>query len=302
MKAPTYYEILGIASDATPAQIKVAYRQAAKKHHPDRHADELVKREATRQMQQINLAHDVLKDAAKRQKYDLRVAQAPLLNAPTAPRPAAQPRPSRRRASTSNPWQRANPRQHSPRPTPPAPDPIRNSDREFLSAQRFERAGVAVQAHFDNLIRRYPDQKAKLLATLRWQLTKQDAAVRKGREIGQSEATSLARWVQSAKKAGNNRVETPASDPRDPNRPQPKASPQTPLDEEVVSQIKAYFDELITQNPLDKGPLRAALDWQLKRKKAEIAHLLRVGLSEARALARWASEARIAADKQIKKR
>ena len=30
-----YYKVLGITSDATPEQIKDAYRESAKKHHPD---------------------------------------------------------------------------------------------------------------------------------------------------------------------------------------------------------------------------------------------------------------------------
>ncbi len=302
MKAPTYYEVLEIARDATPDQIKLAFRRLARKWHPDRHADAATKAEATRQMQRINAAHDTLKDAAKRQKYDIRLAQPPVFRAPVAP---TQPTSSRRRTPTANPWRRAAPRaQTPPRPTPPtpAPAPTRNPAREQASAQRFERANAAVKAHFDALICRYPDQKAKLLATLKWQMTKQNATVRKGFETGESETASLARWVLNAKRAANNRVETPPFAPRDPNRPQPQAPPQTPLDEAAVASIRAYFDEMILQSPLDKGPLRATLDWQLTRKKTEIARLIRAGQSESVALNHWAEQARLAADKQIKKR
>jgi curved DNA-binding protein CbpA len=307
MKALNFYEILGVAPDATPEQIKAAFRQLAKKWHPDRHATAVLKTEATRQMQSINAAHDVLKDSAKRQKYDLRLANQPSFSVwdePTAsPWPRAQPQP-RRQAPRSNPWQRAAPRPEAqPRRAPqPPPDVARNEAREQASAQRFERANDAVRAYFDALIVKYPDQKAKLVATLRWQMTKQNAAVRKGFEAGESEAASLARWVRDAKRAGSNRIETAPFAPRDPNRPQPKAAPTTPLDQRVTESVKTYFDDLISRHPLDKQPLRAALDWQMTRKKTEIARLIRAGQSEENALWRWALEARQAADSQIKKR
>ncbi len=313
MKALNFYEILGVAPDATPAQIRAAFREAAKKWHPDRHAGEHPKREATQQMQQINAAHDVLKDAAKRQKYDLRLTQPPTIRTPNTPRTRSERATAAANVPTSPPsarrprssWQYAAPREAAanvPRETPPTPEEMRNAARELASALRFERADAAVKTHFDNLIRRYPEQRAKLLATLKWQMNKQDSAVRRGYEAGQSEAASLSRWVLEAKRAGNNRVETPKSGPRDPNRPQPKAPPTTPLDETVVADVKAYFEDLTRQHPLDKGPLRAALDWQLTRKRVEIARLIRAGQSESVALGHWADEARRAADKQIKKR
>lgn len=302
MTAPNHYEILEVARHATTAQIRAAFRRLARKWHPDRHADEVVKREATRQMQQINLAHDTLKDDLKREKYDLRLANPPLFQAPVAP---TSPQKAPRRATPrQSPWQRAATRpqpEARSRAAPPVEN-FPNSAQETASNQRHKRAIHAVRTHFDGLIRRYPDQKAKLLATLGWQLTKIDAAVRLGREKGQSEAAALSKWVQSAKRAGDNRIETPPFAPRDPNRPQPKAAPQTQVENQVVAAVTAYFAELTRQNPLDKQPLRAALDWQLKRKTAEVAHLQRAGLSEARALERWAQEARAAAEKQLKKR
>ena len=57
------YEILGISKDATPAQIKAAYRRKAKEHHPDKGGDEEVFKE-------IQPAYEVLSDAERRKKYD----------------------------------------------------------------------------------------------------------------------------------------------------------------------------------------------------------------------------------------
>ena len=51
--------VLGLPSNATPAQIKRRYRALAKRHHPDRGGDQ-------RQMQRIIAAYELLmKDQAK---------------------------------------------------------------------------------------------------------------------------------------------------------------------------------------------------------------------------------------------
>lgn len=63
MKAATLYDALGISQDATPAQIKAAYRKQAAKHHPDHGGDV----EAFRWIKQ---AYDVLSDPKKRKRYD----------------------------------------------------------------------------------------------------------------------------------------------------------------------------------------------------------------------------------------
>lgn len=61
-----YYQILGLARDATPEQIKKAYRKLARKYHPD--VSKEVDAEA--QMQSLNVAYDTLMDAEKKQDYD----------------------------------------------------------------------------------------------------------------------------------------------------------------------------------------------------------------------------------------
>lgn len=63
-----YYEILGVARDATQDQIKSAYRKAAMKWHPDRNPDN--KHEAEENFRTASEAYTILSDAQKRAVYD----------------------------------------------------------------------------------------------------------------------------------------------------------------------------------------------------------------------------------------
>jgi molecular chaperone DnaJ len=58
-----YYEVLGIGRDASPDEIKKAFRRAAVQHHPDRGGNE-------EKFKEVNEAYEVLKDPSKRQRYD----------------------------------------------------------------------------------------------------------------------------------------------------------------------------------------------------------------------------------------
>jgi len=62
-----FYDILGVEKEATPEQIKKAYRKMALRHHPDKNPDNA---EATEKFKQINHAHAVLADPNKREIYD----------------------------------------------------------------------------------------------------------------------------------------------------------------------------------------------------------------------------------------
>jgi len=62
-----YYQVLGVPETATTDEIKKAFRRLAKQHHPDRNPNTP---QSAERFKEINEAHDVLSDAAKRKKYD----------------------------------------------------------------------------------------------------------------------------------------------------------------------------------------------------------------------------------------
>lgn len=62
-----YYEVLGIARNASAEEIKRAYRRLAKEHHPDRNPNNP---SAEGKFKEVQRAYEVLGDAEKRAKYD----------------------------------------------------------------------------------------------------------------------------------------------------------------------------------------------------------------------------------------
>ena len=58
-----YYDVLGVNEQSTSADITKAFKDLAKKHHPDRGGDET-------KFKEINEAHNTLKNSQKRHDYD----------------------------------------------------------------------------------------------------------------------------------------------------------------------------------------------------------------------------------------
>jgi hypothetical protein len=68
--APTHYEVLGVSPKATVAEVRAAYRAAARDHHPDAGGD-------ADRMRQLNAAWQVLGDPVRRAAYDRVLARGP---------------------------------------------------------------------------------------------------------------------------------------------------------------------------------------------------------------------------------
>ncbi|HRK56133.1 MAG TPA: molecular chaperone DnaJ [Burkholderiaceae bacterium] len=66
-----YYDVLGVAKNASDDDIKKAYRKLAMKYHPDRNqGDEKKAKEAEDRFKEVKEAYEILSDEAKRNAYD----------------------------------------------------------------------------------------------------------------------------------------------------------------------------------------------------------------------------------------
>ncbi len=80
MEFKDYYKVMGVARDATDAQIKQAYRKLARKYHPDVSKE----KDAEARFKEVGEAYEVLRTPEKRAAYD---------QLGTGPRPGEQFRP-----------------------------------------------------------------------------------------------------------------------------------------------------------------------------------------------------------------
>ena len=73
-----YYSILGVREDATPQELKSAYRNLMIKWHPDRCRHE----DATRRTEEVSVAYSVLCDPESRFNHDIQLKEAGLSSKP----------------------------------------------------------------------------------------------------------------------------------------------------------------------------------------------------------------------------
>jgi hypothetical protein len=74
----THYDVLGVAANAPAEAVKRAYYERARLYHPDAHASSspAVRAEAERTMQALNAAWAVLREPARRRRYDRSLLRA----------------------------------------------------------------------------------------------------------------------------------------------------------------------------------------------------------------------------------
>jgi curved DNA-binding protein len=66
VKFKDYYEVMGVSRDASPEDIKRAYRRLARKYHPDVSKE----KDAEERFKEVGEAYEVLRDPEKRAAYD----------------------------------------------------------------------------------------------------------------------------------------------------------------------------------------------------------------------------------------
>ena len=62
-----YYEVLEVSKNASPEEIKKAYRKKALQYHPDKNPDS---KEAEEKFKEAAEAYEVLSNPEKKQRYD----------------------------------------------------------------------------------------------------------------------------------------------------------------------------------------------------------------------------------------
>lgn len=78
------YQVLGIPSTATDEEVKKAYRNLARKYHPDNYHDNPLEDLAQERMKEINEAYETIRNQRKAAQSGARAATAPAIILATA--------------------------------------------------------------------------------------------------------------------------------------------------------------------------------------------------------------------------
>lgn len=91
--AATHYELLGLPADASPQEIRAAYRSLARRHHPDTQydADAATADRSRHTMAALNAAWAVLGDPVRRRAYDAELGGRPPPAPPMSPNRGNRP-------------------------------------------------------------------------------------------------------------------------------------------------------------------------------------------------------------------
>ncbi|WP_436515377.1 DnaJ domain-containing protein [Ekhidna sp. To15] len=85
-----YYHVLGLSEDASPVEIKAAFKRLAIKYHPDKHPD---KPEMEEKFKEINRAHQILSDEYEKARFDLKLKYRQFSQSEARPYSYQPPRP-----------------------------------------------------------------------------------------------------------------------------------------------------------------------------------------------------------------
>ena len=114
-----HYQVLGVASTASAAEIKRAYRQLVVRYHPDKHGGDVRFED---QFKAVAVAYGVVGDASRRATYDFQLAQA-----------------TRRAAEAARPQQHRPATQHVYGVPMPPPAPLRTRSPAGSAERHYQR-------------------------------------------------------------------------------------------------------------------------------------------------------------------